>query len=338
MRSPSLHFKFLILNFFKFHTGDMVGSRERIEQDLATLEEALTAFNLEFRTTYESYLTALGQAVRQQLVLASYHLCTQVMPDAFLKLSFNARQKMQHSVRLLAAISQEKLRALATQEEIAEEIENDEIENDEIADDQIEDDEIEDDEIADYQIADDENIDDDKDIEEQENPIVNYQFPAPNQQLPTNSPETLARWQRNIEKAIFNIIKLLSRDTNRLLQQSGILPNQLPEQVLEAAYQAESSGESVAGPPNLLNIIIETGTSSESGKLRERSGNTAIQITAIKLRLSEIEFADAATSAGRQQIRNLSVRLNALGRDYQKKQRELAVVQAESAWRSSWVE
>ncbi len=327
-----------------------MGSRERIEQDLAALEESLTAFDLEFRSTYESYLTALGQAVRQQLILASYHLCTQVMPDAFLKLSFNERQKMQHSVRLLAAISQEKLRTLATQEEVAEEVveevddDDDEIDNDDEVgdDDEIEDDdEVEDDdEMAEYENRqEDDNIDDDRDIEEQEDSIINYQFPAPNHQLPiANSPETFARWQRNLEKAIFNIIKLLSRDTNRLLQQSGILPNQLPEQVLEAAYQAESSGESVAGPPNLLNIIIETGTSSKSGKLGERRGNTAIQITAIKLRLSEIEFADAATSAGRQQIRNLSLRLNALGRDYQKKQRELAVVQAESAWRSSWFE
>ena len=203
------------------------------------------------------------------------------------------------------------------------------------------DDEIEEyDEIAEYENRqEDDNIDDDLDIEEQEDSIVDYELSAPDHLLPiANSPETLARWQRHIEKAIFNIIKLLSRDTNRLLQQSGILANQLPEKVLEAAYQAESSGESVAGPPNLLNIIIETGTSPKSGKLGETRGNTAIQITAIKLRLWEIEFADAATSAGRQQIRNLSARLNALGRDYQKKHRELAVVQAESAWRSSWVE
>ncbi len=299
-----------------------MGSRERIEQDLAGLEEALTALNLEFRTTYESYLTALGQAVRQQLILAGYHLCTQVMPDAFLKLSFNARQKMQHSVRLLAAISQEKLRSLATQEEIAEHVEEDpKIEEDE-------------------EIEADEEIEEDEEIEaDEESSIVNYQFKTPSYQLPSaNAAESLARWQRNIEKAIFNIIKLLSRDTNRLLQQSGILPHQLPEQVLEAAYQAESSGESVAGPPNLLNIIIETGTSSESESLGETRGSTAIQITAIKLRLSEIEFADVATSAWRQQIRNLSVRLNTLGRDYQKKQRELAVVEAESAWRSSWLE
>lgn len=308
-----------------------MASRERIEQDLAALEESLTAFNLEFRNTYESYLTALGQAVRQQLILASYHLCTQVMPDAFLKLSFNERQKMQHSVRLLAAISQEKLRILGTQEEVEEDLEED-LEED--------DDEIEEyDEMAEYENRqEDDSIDHDRDIEEQEDALIHYQYPAKKQELPTNSPETLARWQRNLEKAIFNTIKLLSRDTNRLLQQSGILPNQLPEQVLEAAYQAESSGESVAGPPNLLNIIIETGTSSPSESLGKRRGTNAIQITAIKLRLSEIEFADAATSAARQQIRNLSTRLNALGRDYQKKQRELAVVEAESAWRSSWVE
>ncbi|MEZ2227476.1 MULTISPECIES: hypothetical protein [unclassified Microcoleus] len=304
----------------------MVGSRERIEQDLAALEETLTGLNLEFRSTYEDYLTALGQAVRKQLILACYHLCTQVTPDAFLKLSFKERQKMQHSVRLLAAISQEKLRSLANKEDPSADIEEDE-------------DLEEYDELAEYENREeDDNIDDDRDIEEQEDSIINYQYPARQPELPANSPETLARWQRNIEKAIFNIIKQLSRDINRLLQQSGILSNQLPEQVLEAAYQAESSGESVAGPPHLLNIIIETGSSSESKSLRETRGTTSIQITAIKLRLSEIEFADVATSTYRQQIRNLSVRLNTLGRDYQKKRRELAVVEAESAWRSSWLE
>ncbi|MCZ0898944.1 hypothetical protein ON021_03365, partial [Microcoleus sp. HI-ES] len=168
---------------------------------------------------------------------------------------------------------------------------------------------------------------------------INYLFSLANYQLPSaNSPESLARWQNSIEKSIAHILKLLSRDTNRLLQQSGILPSQLPEPVLEAASQAESSGDSVAGPPNLLNLIIETDASSASRKLAATFGSRALHITAIKLRLSEIEFADAGTSAWRQQIRNLSVKLNSLGRDYQKKQRELAVVEAESAWRSSWFE
>jgi hypothetical protein len=282
-----------------------VGARERIQQDLTELSEAMAALNLEFRSTYKGYLTALGQAVRQQLILACYHLCTQAAPESFLKLSFDGRQKMQQSVRCLAIASQEKLRSLVTPEsesEIESESESEiESESDFFA--------------------------------------INFQFPARNNQLSmANSPESWARWQESIEKSIANIIKLLSRDTNRLLKQVGILPHQLPEPVLLAASRADSSGDSVAGPPNLLNLIIETNDSSRSESLGETRGTTAIQITAIKLRLSEIEFADADTSAWRQQIRNLSVRLNAIGHDYQKKQRELAVVEAESAWRASWYE
>ena len=321
----------------------MVRAKERIEQDLAGLEEALAALNLEFRSTYEGYLTALGQAVRQQLILACYHLCTQAVPESFLKLSFDGRQKMQQSVRGLAAASEEKLRSLVTESEAEEEIEEEE---DEEEDEEEEDEEEEDEEDEDEEDEEDEENEENEEGEDEEDQkgkneisAINYLFSVANYQLPTaNSPESLARWQNSIEKSIVHIIKLLSRDTNRLLQQSGILPSQLPEPVLEAASQAESSGDSVAGPPNLLNLIIETESSSASRNLAEKLGSRALHITAIKLRLSEIEFADAGTSAWRQQIRNLSVRLNSLGRDYQKKQRELAVVEAESAWRSSWFE
>ena len=303
-------------------------ARERIEQDLAALEEALAALTLEFQSTYEGYLTALGQAVRQQLILACYHLCTQAVPESFLKLSFDGRQKMQQSVRRLAAASEEKLRSLVTESEAEEEREENE-EEDDFDKDQEEDEEGEEEEEEDEE--------DQK--EKKELSATNYLFSVANYQVPTaNSPESLARWQNSIEKSIAHIIKLLSRDTNRLLQQSGILPSQLPEPVLEAASKAESSGDSVAGPPNLLNLIIETDAPSSSRNLAETLASRALHITAVKLRLSEIEFADAGTSAWRQQIRNLSVRLNSLGRDYQKKQRELAVVEAESAWRSSWFE
>lgn len=309
--------------------------RERIEQDLAGLEEALAALNLEFRSTYDGYLTALGQAVRQQLILACYHLCTQAVPESFLKLSFEARQKMQQSVKALAAASEEKLRSLVTESQADEEIEEEEEEE------EGEEEEDEDDFDEEEEEEEEDEADDKEEDEKEKNQVsaINYLFSLANYQLPSaNSPESLARWQNSIEKSIAHILKLLSRDTNRLLQQSGILPSQLPEPVLEAASQAESSGDSVAGPPNLLNLIIETDASSASRKLAATFGSRALHITAIKLRLSEIEFADAGTSAWRQQIRNLSVKLNSLGRDYQKKQRELAVVEAESAWRSSWFE
>ena len=309
-------------------------AKERIEQDLTALEEALAALTLEYQSTYEGYLTALGQAVRQQLILACYHLCTQAVPESFLKLSFDARQKMQQSVRRLAAASEEKLRSLVTESEAEEEIEEDE-EEDDLDKDQEEEEEDQEGEKGEKE----EEEDEEDQKEKKELSAINYLFSVANYQAPTaNSPERLARWQNSIEKSIAHIIKLLSRDTNRLLQQSGILPSQLPEPVLEAASQAESSGDSVAGPPNLLNLIIETDAPSASRNLAETLASRALHITAVKLRLSEIEFADAGTSAWRQQIRNLSVKLNSLGRDYQKKQRELAVVEAESAWRSSWFE
>ena len=309
-------------------------AKERIEQDLTALEEALAALTLEYQSTYEGYLTALGQAVRQQLILACYHLCTQAVPESFLKLSFDARQKMQPSVRRLAAASEEKLRSLVTESEAEEEIEEDE-EEDDLDKDQEEEEEDQEGEKGEKE----EEEDEEDQKEKKELSAINYLFSVANYQAPTaNSPERLARWQNSIEKSIAHIIKLLSRDTNRLLQQSGILPSQLPEPVLEAASQAESSGDSVAGPPNLLNLIIETDAPSASRNLAETLASRALHITAVKLRLSEIEFADAGTSAWRQQIRNLSVKLNSLGRDYQKKQRELAVVEAESAWRSSWFE
>src|SRR3712207_8915862 len=50
---------------------------------------------------------------------------------------------------------------------------------------------------------------------------------------------------------------------------------------------------------------------------------------------SDIEFADATVMAGRSQIRNLSSRLSNLKREFQKKQRERLITEAEAAWRSS---
>jgi hypothetical protein len=45
----------------------------------------------------------------------------------------------------------------------------------------------------------------------------------------------LAQWQQNLEQAIASTLKMAARETNRLLQQAGILPSKLPPPVLEAA-------------------------------------------------------------------------------------------------------
>lgn len=277
----------------------MAGAVERIERDLVALEEAIAAIAKELHSSYSGYLAALGQAVRQQLILASYHLCTQGYPEGFLRLSFTQRQQVQQTLRQIAAIAQERLVAqlhlpsntsLPTPPEEGETDATDATETD-----------------------------NEEELESSDTAVTEI-----------TKPEALAAWQEELEEAIAKTLQKASRDSNRLLQQSGILPKKLPEPILEAAAKIEATAESVAGPPNLLNLVIETENDDEP------QSSTVTHIYAIHLRLAEIELADPAVMAYRHQIRNFSARLRSIERDYQKKQRERAVAEAETAWRSSW--
>lgn len=272
----------------------MARAVELIERDLTALQEALKLLTEEFQKTYDQYLTSLGQAIRQQLIQASYHLCTQGYPQPFLSLSFNHRQQLQQSIRQIAQKATEQLLLLIQKQNL---------------------------EII-------PSLDIQPDEDEESTPQSQLSIDVDD----INSPDNLAQWQDNLEKAIAQTIAHLSRDTNRLLQEADILPRKLPEAILEVAGKAEAAGEMMTGPPNLLNLLIEAENSEDS----ELPGMT--HIIAINLRLSEIEFTDSTSMMGRNQIRNLLVRLNALRRDYHKKQRERTIANAEAAWRASWFE
>ncbi|MEL7246472.1 MAG: hypothetical protein AAF063_33985 [Cyanobacteria bacterium J06643_5] len=90
---------------------------ERIEQDIVELEKAIRVIAEQLQNAYSSYLEVLGQAVRQQLILASYYLCTQGYPESFLKLSLNQRQKLQEAMRKLAKSAAQDMQALLNNEE-----------------------------------------------------------------------------------------------------------------------------------------------------------------------------------------------------------------------------
>jgi hypothetical protein len=323
----------------------MAGAIEKIEKELGGIREALGDLGKEFNVTYENYLTALGEAVGQQLILASYHLCTQKEPERFLKLSFSSRQKMQQEMRALTKKTTEKLQELLKQEREKKQSTGGLLS------------------ILNLTKEGEPNINlATKKTEAQTNSInidpsqlfaakLNYPLPSGLQgeikaeeareeepeeeeekvEKTIESPEDLASWQHKIESSIPKILKNLSQNSNILLQKAGILPKKLPPQVLEAASQIESNDAPVTGTPNLLNLLIET----EEGESEEKSAEVT-KVTAIHLRLSEIEFADARLTAWRKEIRKLSERLKQLQRAYKKKQRELAVIEAESAWRASW--
>ncbi len=72
---------------------------KQIEQELAALDNTTREVAEELDGLYRQYLAALGQATRQQLILASYYLCTQAYPDRFLTLSVGQRQALQKELR-----------------------------------------------------------------------------------------------------------------------------------------------------------------------------------------------------------------------------------------------
>ncbi|MEJ1932877.1 hypothetical protein WDZ92_21930 [Nostoc sp. NIES-2111] len=280
---------------------------ERIEQDIVVLQEAIKAIASELHSAYASYLGILGQALGKQLILASYHLCTQGYPENFLKLSLNQRQQLQQGIRKLGKQGAELLLAQLV-------ISGDEEDG---GDEGVGEDE------GDEGVGEDEG---DKEVTSV----------APASQvyvLDTSNPVELAQWQKRVEEGTQRTLRKVSHEANVLLQKADILPQKLPEPILEAAAAAsEASAEMMPGPPNLLSLVIEI----ENEQDEEESSLT--QITTINLRLGEIEFADPTLSSSRSQIRHVLGKLNQLGREYQKKQKERSIAEAEAAWRSSWYE
>ena len=281
----------------------MTRAIERIEKDITELKEAISAIAQELNLAYTKYINTLGSALQKQLILASYYLCTQGYPDEFLNLSLNQRQKLQQGIR--------KLSQQATQELISY--------------------------IHPPEVTQKETV---VELEQEENTEIENGDKEENEQQPkvldTSNPIELVEWQQNLEAAIQETLKKLSQVVNILIQKNGVLPKKLPEPILIAATAAAASSESssnmIPSPPNLLNLVIEISNQEDS------EDSSLTQIMAIHLRLGEIEFAEATLLSERKGIRNILMQLNSLGREYQKRQRELKTAEAEAAWRASWFE
>lgn len=362
----------------------MVRTVERIERELALLDQAVATIAQEFYDTYSQYLTAFGQAVRQQLILASFHLCTHGYPERFVNLSLNQRQQLQRSLRQLTKTAQtnllDRLQSVEASKasfdasllgsiddlqnaELEEQFDIEEIAIEEITIGSVElssdlfdialhqqqlheqppeaepekpesfEPELSEPSQSEPSQSEPSQLEPSQLEQSQSEPFQSEQpspLPEPSEPDPI-SPRDLVYWQEQLEEGIVEELQNLSHAANRSLQQAEILPSRLPEPVLEVAAKADLSSESTVSPPNLLNLLIET-------EDEEEKESTMTHLMAIRLRLSEIEFSDSASSLWRSKIRDLSTRLNKLGREYQKKQKERSIAQAEAAWRSSWYE
>lgn len=79
----------------------MVRPVENIRKEMDSLNQATHLLAEEFNRLYTSYLDSLGMVLRRQVVMATYHLCTQVYPERFLALSLGQRQALQRDIRQL---------------------------------------------------------------------------------------------------------------------------------------------------------------------------------------------------------------------------------------------
>jgi hypothetical protein len=107
-----------------------------------------------------------------------------------------------------------------------------------------------------------------------------------------------------------------------------MLPQHIPLQVLDLAVQDNRRGGSSPKATNLVNLMIETDLGEKKKK--------RIRVTAVHLKLSEIEFGDTHVLSQRGRIREQLMKIKQLKKVYKKVKKDLAIAEAESAWRSSW--
>ncbi len=165
-------------------------------------------------------------------------------------------------------------------------------------------------------------------------------------ELPT-IPREMILWQERLERTISQRLRQSSQRMTRLLEKSGVLNNQLPDGLLAASSDPEEEEDGSRdmaeenGPrrpeqgsnksPHILSLMLEP-----AGGNKKKGKGDPIQIVAIYLRLSEIEFATPLVMGWRNRIRGKVKSLKQLTGQYEQLERERAIAEAEDAWRSTW--
>jgi hypothetical protein len=336
----------------------MTKSIQQVKQSLEILKAQVAETATELEELHSNYLELLSHSLKRQLILACYQICTQLYPQSFIYLSLSAKQDLQQNLRHLSLELKPQLAEIIAQKELEPETpelnlmseliknlpkpkqtaENAENRKNNLTEKDLE--------LIKAEIASIENIDNLENIKliainassEPEDELENSPEATPKEQVDFENPAHLILWHQQIERGIKNTLDETSRKVNQLLQKSRIIPDRLPNQVVDVAMQAEGSKGMRNNPqapqiPHVMNLSLESDKSQKS-----KSGKKSLQISLLRLRLAEVEFTDHLLNAKRGQIRNLMSKVKKLDSQYQAIQQELAVIEAQAAWRSSWYE
>ncbi|WP_373480563.1 hypothetical protein [Geminocystis sp.] len=297
----------------------MSKSIKKLRDDLIILNTKIQDLATNLQGFYQKYFENLTPIVNNQLILATYQICTQKYPDSFLSLSYQQRINLQTKIKKLDQIFITDLLNNLHLIEVPNNIIIKDfykniinffsslqgIENEEI---------LREDSIKEISSLKDENKSNEEDL------LISNDL----------SPENLIKFQLNIEESIEDSLTKISHRTNKYLQEAGILPNNIPNKILEMALEAEENTSIFSGAPNLLSLLIEKEDKSESLDITP--------IVAICLRLIDIEFNNSTLNLIRQKITDVMKNLESLDSEFQKKNQQYSILQAEFAWRSSWID
>jgi hypothetical protein len=309
-----------------------------LTETMQALEVRSRELGAKLYQAYGDYLNAVGHALGQQMIMASYFVCTESYPDRFLNLGHHQRQILQDTLR--AAGKQITPDLLAVLRDPASPDALKQPESDRPFPPPIQAEEA-------------------ASLEEELKALLSMDtlldLPQAMKPAPKNDVERLGIWQQTLERDIQRVIRQVSQQTNQVLQKFDILPQQIPAPVLEAAAMAEG-GESNRNP-HVVKLTLEAvdprdvladleereereereGKEPKRRRKRDRPTPTAVlSIVAVQLRLSELEFKDSTVMGHRNRLRESLEKMRSIGQEYQRLDQECTIVKAQDAWRATW--
>ncbi len=296
-----------------------------IENDIEKLQQQVQEISDRLETAYENYTQILGDTLKQQLVFSVYQICTQEYPQGFLSLSLSKQQELQQNIRELGKTATDNLKLGGDLLQMM----NVEEENDD------EEDELEEESSSPNIFSEQwETFSEGKVIEQ----AASNEEPETSQNKEL-TPDNLMAWSNLQEEAIAMILATVSSQANTLLQNMGILPQELPQEMIEAALQTEGAGSISNRAPGVLHLMLEVERKNKDQQSRnENNNNEVMQLAVVRLRVGELEFAAPSLNTKRREIRTIQQQLQKLQEQYNRLTNERAIAQAELAWRSSWHE
>lgn len=151
-----------------------------------------------------------------------------------------------------------------------------------------------------------------------------------NQEIKLQKPKEVVTALEYLEESIKQKLTEISKDSNHCLQEAGIISEEIPGKIIEMAIESEESVPTMNSPTNLLYLLVEKQPEGTEDL------DSLTKISAINLRIHELEFSNPKLNNQRHQINKIKEQVSKLANRYQKQEQELAIAEAEAAWRSSW--